>query len=38
MVSISDGVKNSIGIYCFVMVEVVIGISLCMDIKAFYFI
>jgi len=38
MVGISYGVKNSIGIYCFVAVEVVIGTGSCMNIKAFYFI
>ena len=38
MVDISVGVKDSISIYCLVVIEVVIGTGLCMNVKAFHFI
>ena len=38
MVDCYGGVKDSIRIYCLVVIEKLIGIGFCMNIKAFYFI
>jgi len=36
MVDFKDGVKDSITIYCSVVIEMVIGSGFCMNIKSFY--
>ena len=36
MVDFYDGVKDYIRIYCFVVIEMVFGSSICMNIKGFY--
>jgi len=36
MVDFYDGVKGYIRICCFVVIETVVGSSICMNIKAFY--